>query len=136
MEIRTLHDVAASVRGRRVGLRLTQQTLATRAGVSRSFVSDLEAGKPTVELRRVIAVLEALGYSLDLETAERAQAFRAASRLLAEATSFGGVHSTGERRARWGGDDVSPGLVRLSIGLEDVRDLVADLEAALDAARG
>lgn len=70
MEIRTLHDVAASVRGRRVGLRLTQQTLATRAGVSRSFVSDLEAGKPTVELRRVIAVLEALGYSLDLETAD------------------------------------------------------------------
>lgn len=72
--------------------------------------------------------------ALDLVTAERAQAFLAASQLLAEATSFGGVHSTGERRARWGGDDVSPGLVRLSIGLEDVRDLVADLAAALDAA--
>ena len=74
--------------------------------------------------------------ALDLVTAERAQAFLAASELLAEATSFGGVHSTGERRARWGGDDVSPGLVRLSIGLEDVRDLVADLAAALDASTG
>ena len=61
--------------------------------------------------------------ALDLVTAERAQAFLAAAQLVAEATSFGGVHSTGERRARWGGDDVSPGLVRLSIGLEDVRDL-------------
>ncbi len=74
--------------------------------------------------------------ALDLVTAARAQAFLEASELVAEATSFGGVHSSGERRARWGGDDVSPGLVRLSIGLEDVRDLVADLAAALDAARG
>jgi len=74
--------------------------------------------------------------ALDLVTAERAQAFLAASSLIAEATSFGGVHSTGERRARWGGDDVSPGLVRLSIGLEDVRDVVADVAAALDAATG
>jgi len=74
--------------------------------------------------------------ALDLVTAERAQAFLAASELVAEATSFGGVHSTGERRARWGGDDVSPGLVRLSIGLEDVRDLVTDLAQALDSARG
>ena len=74
--------------------------------------------------------------ALDLETAVRAQAFLQASQLVAEATSFGGVHSSAERRARWGGDDVSPGLVRLSIGLEDVRDLAADIAAALDASSG
>jgi len=59
--------------------------------------------------------------------------FFAASRLVHEATSFGGIHTSAERRARWGGDAVSEGFVRLSIGLEDVRDLVNDLETALDA---
>jgi cystathionine gamma-lyase len=49
------------------------------------------------------------------------------------ATSFGGVHTSAERRARWGGDAVSEGFVRLSIGLEDVRDLVNDFERALGA---
>jgi cystathionine gamma-lyase len=50
-----------------------------------------------------------------------------------EATSFGGVHTSAERRARWGGDAVSEGFVRLSVGLEDVRDLVHDIEHALGA---
>jgi cystathionine gamma-lyase len=57
----------------------------------------------------------------------------AASRLWTAATSFGGVHSTADRRAQWGGDAVPPGFVRLSCGIEDTADLVADLGAALDA---
>jgi cystathionine gamma-lyase len=52
-------------------------------------------------------------------------------RIWAAATSFGGVHSTVDRRAQWGGDAVAPGFVRLSCGIEDTADLVADLEAAL-----
>jgi len=59
--------------------------------------------------------------------------FFAASTLVYEATSFGGVHTSAERRARWGGDAVSEGFVRLSIGLEDVRDLLNDFERALGA---
>ena len=70
----------------------------------------------------------------DLETERRAQAFLLACRHVAEATSFGGVHSSAERRLRWGIDDVSPGFVRLSAGIEDPVDLVADVSAALDAA--
>jgi cystathionine gamma-lyase len=42
------------------------------------------------------------------------------------------VHSTVDRRAQWGGDDVPPGFVRFSCGIEDTDDLVADLSAALD----
>jgi cystathionine gamma-lyase len=57
----------------------------------------------------------------------------AASRLWTAATSFGGVHSTLDRRAQWGGDAVPPGFVRFSCGIEDTADLVADLSAALDA---
>lgn len=57
----------------------------------------------------------------------------AASRLWIAATSFGGVHSTADRRAQWGGDAVPAGFVRFSCGIEDTADLVADLRAALDA---
>jgi cystathionine gamma-lyase len=56
-----------------------------------------------------------------------------ASRLWTAATSFGGVHSTIDRRAQWGGDAVPPGFVRLSCGIEDTDDLVEDLSVALAA---
>ena len=61
-------------------------------------------------------------------------ALLAKTRLWTAATSFGGVHSTIDRRAQWGGDAVEPGFVRLSCGIEDTADLVADLSRALDAA--
>jgi cystathionine gamma-lyase len=69
--------------------------------------------------------------SLALPTADDAQAFLDACELVSEATSFGGVHSTAERRARWGGDDVPEGFIRFSCGIEDTEDLVADVLQAL-----
>ena len=66
-----------------------------------------------------------------LASAERAQSFLAGLELVAEATSFGGVHSTAERRARRGTDDVAPGFIRFSAGCEDAADLLADVERAL-----
>jgi cystathionine gamma-lyase len=62
-----------------------------------------------------------------------AEQFLSACKLIIEATSFGGVHSTAERRARWGGDAIPEGFIRLSVGCEDSRDLVTDLAQALDA---
>jgi cystathionine gamma-lyase len=70
-----------------------------------------------------------VGFTLD--GAERAQRFLAGLELVAETTSFGGVHSTAERRARWGTDDVPSGFIRFSAGCEDVADLIADVEQAL-----
>ena len=67
----------------------------------------------------------------DLATEARAQAFLGACELVAEATSFGGVHSSAERRLRWGTDDVPPGFIRFSAGIEDAGDIVADVCAAL-----
>jgi cystathionine gamma-lyase len=94
--------------------------------------------------RALVAALRAEGPDLDvrypgfgsvltfaLPTADVAQAFLARCRLVAEATSFGGVHSMAERRDRWGTDDVPPGLIRFSAGIEDAEDLVADVLAAL-----
>ncbi|MEN3582810.1 cystathionine gamma-lyase [Streptomyces sp. ZYX-F-203] len=63
-----------------------------------------------------------------------ADRFLRAARLVDEATSFGGVRSTAERRGRWGGDAVEEGFVRLSVGAEDPEDLIRDLFRALDAA--
>ena len=69
-------------------------------------------------------------------TAEQAEAFCVALRLVAHATSLGGVESLIERRARWAGDAgvVGPTLCRFSVGVEDVEDLWADLDRALRAA--
>lgn len=70
----------------------------------------------------------------DLGTEAAADAFFANARLVIEATSFGGAHTTAERRARWGTDAVGPGFVRLSAGIEDTADVVADVVAAVSAA--
>ena len=69
------------------------------------------------------------------DDAERARRMLAACRIVSEATSFGSVHTMAERRARWGTDAVTEGLIRLSVGIEDAADLIADLTAALDATR-
>jgi cystathionine gamma-synthase len=56
-------------------------------------------------------------------------------KLIRHATSLGGVESTIERRAAVPGQEhLPPGLLRLSVGIEDPGDLWADLEAALEAA--
>ena len=54
--------------------------------------------------------------------------------LWVHATSLGGVESTFERRRRWGSEPrtIPEGLVRLSVGMEDVEDLWHDLATALD----
>ena len=52
------------------------------------------------------------------------------SALVAASTSFGGLHTTLDRRAQWG-DPVPEGLVRLSAGCEDTADLVEDVLRSL-----
>ena len=69
-----------------------------------------------------------------LGSAQAVHAVVAASELLTAATSFGGMHTTIDRRARWG-DDVAPGFFRLSCGIEDTDDLIGDLARALDTLR-
>ncbi|MEU9178102.1 cystathionine gamma-lyase [Streptomyces sp. NPDC048550] len=72
--------------------------------------------------------------SFTLPDRAHAERFMAALHLVEDATSFGGVRSTAERRGRWGGDPVPEGFIRLSAGAEDTGDLVADVLRALDAA--
>jgi len=70
--------------------------------------------------------------SFDVAGGEAARRVETATKLIANATSLGGTHSTMESRHRWEGDRIPAGLVRLSVGLEDADELWADLEQALD----
>jgi cystathionine gamma-synthase len=63
-----------------------------------------------------------------------AREIETATTLIANQTSLGGVVSSMESRWRWEGDRIPRGLLRLSVGLEDVEDVWADLVAALDRA--
>lgn len=69
---------------------------------------------------------------LTLDGAEAAERFIDRCRLIQPATSFGGIHTSAERRARWG-DAVAPGFIRLSVGCEPVEELWSALEEALDS---
>jgi cystathionine gamma-lyase len=70
--------------------------------------------------------------SVELSGSEAVHALVRHSELLVAATSFGGLHTSVDRRARWG-DAVPDGFARISAGIEDTEDLVADVLGALDA---
>jgi cystathionine beta-lyase/cystathionine gamma-synthase len=74
-----------------------------------------------------------LSFEVDAEVDSGPAADRvvASSRLILPATSFGGVESTWERRARWPGETAPAGLIRLSVGIEPAADLIADIGQAL-----
>ena len=79
-----------------------------------------------------VALVRYPGYSglLSFDVADP-RAVETATRLIANATSLGGVNSTMESRHRWEGDRIPQGLLRLSVGLEDVEELWEDLRLAL-----
>ena len=109
------------------------QTLELR--VRRQTESAVELAKrlrehPNVEEVRHAGIGGLL--SFDVAGAEEARHVETSLRLITNATSLGGVHSVLEARARWEGDRVPPGLLRLSVGLEPVEQLWTDLAQALE----
>ncbi len=70
--------------------------------------------------------------SFELADAAAADAACRATRIVRHATSLGGVETCMERRAvQPGQEHIPPGLIRLSVGCEDVEDVWSDLSAAL-----
>jgi cystathionine gamma-lyase len=69
-------------------------------------------------------------FSFELEGEAEAEDFLTRCAYVTQTTSFGGTHSAGERRARWG-DAVAPGFIRFSVGIEPVEVLWAAMAAAL-----
>jgi cystathionine gamma-synthase len=72
--------------------------------------------------------------SIVLPSGEAADLVQHSTQLWVYATSLGGVESTLERRRRWKSEPatIPDGLIRLSVGVEDVEDLWEDLARALD----
>ncbi|MEU9676217.1 cystathionine gamma-lyase [Streptomyces parvus] len=109
------------------------EALAKRAEVTGlrypGLPTDPSYAVATRQMRRFGSVV-----SFELADRDTAERFLTALRLVDDATSFGGVRSTAERRGRWGGDAVAEGFIRFSVGAEDPEDLLADVEQALDAA--
>jgi len=114
------------------------QRIAEFLTIRKEVVSVLYPGLPdhpghaiaSKQMRYFGAVL-----SFVLRDKSAAETFLAQSKLLTEATSFGGVTTTAERRARWGSDAMAEGFIRLSAGCEAVEDLIEDISQALDAIR-
>ena len=132
------------------------RTLAVRlerAQASAQVIAERLAGHPAGERVRYPGLADDPGHErarrqmrgsgamLSFEVAggaEAADRVCAATRVIVHATSLGGVESTMERRTRWPGEvelGTPPSLVRLSVGIEHVEDLWADLEQALERAR-
>lgn len=74
MRVTSASDAGALVRGRRLEVGLSQVALARRAGVSRKWIYEFEAGKPTAELHFLLRVLETLDMKLDIVSADEADA--------------------------------------------------------------
>jgi cystathionine gamma-lyase len=72
--------------------------------------------------------------SFELSSRATAERFLDACRIVIQATSFGSVHTTAERRGRWGGDAIAEGFIRMSAGCEHVDDLLDDIAQALATA--
>jgi cystathionine gamma-synthase len=120
------------------GLRTLPLRLEASQRNARELVDRLRAHPAIAEVR-----YPGQGAMLSLVMAGEADAAREAAdrlcasvRLLVPATSLGGVETTLERRQKYAGDaHVHPGLVRMSVGIEDVDDLWADLAHALGLTR-
>jgi cystathionine gamma-synthase len=108
------------------------KTLDVRVARQTATAADLAArleGHPAVGVVRY----PGLGALVSFDVAGSDQALRVESgvTLIENATSLGGTRSKIEARHRWEGDRCPPGLLRLSVGLEDADALWADLEQAL-----
>ena len=91
------------------------------------LVEDRAYSVAAAQMRRFGALV-----SVEFADAGAVHALVQRSELLIAATSFGGIHTSVDRRARWG-DSVADGFARISLGIEDTDDLLADIECALGA---
>jgi cystathionine gamma-synthase len=107
----------------------TLEVRFARQSESAGAIADRLRAHPAVQLLRYPGFGALL--SFDVADADAARRVETSTRLFANMTSLGGVTSRIESRSRWEGSRVPPGLLRVSVGLEDPDALWADLEQAL-----
>ncbi len=138
-EQRTLHGAIPGPMEAFLALR-GLRTLAVRFDRAQSNAAELVtrlSAHPAVDAVRY----PGFGTMVSIEVAggaARAERVIEALRLWVHATSLGGVESSLERRRRWPTESVAvpESLIRMSVGIEDVGDLWADLDQALGSPEG
>ncbi len=63
----TPQQIGAFIRRTRKNLGVTQKALALTSGTGLRFIIELERGKPTCQLGKVLTILQTLGITIDLE---------------------------------------------------------------------
>ena len=114
------------------GLQTLETRLARQEATARVLAERLET-HPAAETVRYPGF--SFLVSFDVVDGAAARRVERAVRTIENATSLGGIRSKVEARHRWEGDRIPAGLLRLSVGLEPVEELWADLEQALEPAR-
>lgn len=108
------------------GLKTLELRVRRQSETAAELARRLEA-HPKIETVRYPGFGGLLSFDVDGDATK----VETATKVITNATSLGGVESTMESRYRWEGDRVPKNLLRLSVGLEDVDELWADLEQAL-----
>jgi len=107
----------------------TLEVRVRKQSASAALVAERLAAHPAVSTVRYPGLGGLI--SFDVADGDAARRVETGTRLILNATSLGSVRSLIEGRHRWEGDRVPPGLLRLSIGLEDPEEIWADLAKAL-----
>jgi DNA-binding XRE family transcriptional regulator len=71
-QIHSVEDLGLAIRAVRKSTNVRQDDLAGAVRVSRQFTVDVEKGKPTVQLGRVLLLLQELGIILNVEIPDEA----------------------------------------------------------------
>jgi len=138
-------DIAARLRQVRTRLGLSASPDSAASLLKGLKTLDLRMGRHTASARELAARLDrhpavqvvrypGFGGLISFDVSGDPLPVETATRVIANQTSLGGVVSSMESRYRWEGDRIPAGLLRLSVGLEDVDVLWADLEQALENA--
>lgn len=66
-EVKSSKEIGLMIKKRRKSVKVTQRTLAAASGTGLKFIVELEQGKPTCQIQKVITVLNTLGLRIIIE---------------------------------------------------------------------
>lgn len=106
-KISSVTDIAALARATRKAADMRIDDLAATAGLSKQFVNDVELGKPTVQLARVLQLLDELGVHVYLDVPKEAEPLIARNQAHVQAWTSRRALAARQRHPKGEGGDTS-----------------------------